>query len=233
MAITYQPWDNFFSDLETGDIILMQGLFQSSIFTERITNCNWSHSAIIINANDIGLNGIKDGPILLWESNIKDAQKKNPKHFSVTDVILNIEKDGPMLDRLKERITNNEVLKYDKGVAKRKLNFSRNQKMFDVFKEMIPKIHNYTFPEIPVEEMLNFVEGRLADIPVADDTFFCSQLVAHTYKAWGLLNNTHVDNWYAPASFAKGSWEVELEAGATLGPEIRLDLSTVPAYPGY
>ena len=101
MAITYQPWDNFFSDLETGDIILMQGLFQSSIFTERITNCNWSHSAIIINANDIGLNGIKDGPILLWESNIKDAQKKNPKHFSVTDVILNIENppDSIVLNR--------------------------------------------------------------------------------------------------------------------------------------
>lgn len=233
MATIYQPWEEFFSDLETGDIILMQGLFESSIFTEKITNCNWSHSAIVVNANDIQLNGIKGGPILLWESNIKDAQKGNPNNFSVTDVMLNVEKDGPMLDRLKQRITNNEVLKYDQDVAKRKLNFSRSQAMFDALKTVISEVHHDTFPAIPVEEMLNFVEGRLADIPVTDNTYFCSQLVAHTYKAWGLLNNDHVDNWYAPASFAEGSWEVKLEAGATLGSEIRLDLSTVPAYPGY
>lgn len=231
MAPAKQTWDNFFNGMETGDIILMHGLFTSSIFIEKITNCNWSHAAIIVISDDIGLTTVPSGTVLLWESNIKNDANVNK--LTVTDVILNRPKDGPIVDRIKERITNNKELKDDRDVAKRKLNFKRTPGMFSTLKSVISDIHNDGFPSIPWGEMGHFVEGRLANLPVTNNTYFCSQLVAHTYKAWGLLSDEHVDNWYAPANFAEGSWAVALENGATLGPEIGLDVNTIPKYPGY
>lgn len=230
-----QSWDEFFKGMETGDMILMHGLFDSSIFIETISDCNWSHAALIVISDDIGLTNLPSGTVLLWESNIMDSKgkNKNPNNLSVTDVILNRAKDGPILDHFKERITNNHTLKYDGDVAKRKLNFNRSPQMFAKLKNVIQDIHNDSFPSIPWGEMSHFVEGRLANIPVTDGTYFCSQLVAHTYKAWGLMNSDHVDNWYAPANFSNGSWAISLEGGATLGDEVGLDLSTIPAYPGY
>lgn len=232
MTPVYQKWDDFFTGLETGDIILMHGLFDSSIFIETITGSNWSHSAVIVISDDLGIKTVPTGTVLLWESNIQDGTKGNPKNLTVTDVILNQQKDGPIIDPLKERITNNHELGYDSDVAKRKLNFTRTPAMFTTFNNLINAVHKDNFPAIPWGEMTHFAEGRIANVPVKDNTFFCSQLVAYTYKALGLLDNKHVDNWYAPANFAEGNWDVALLKGATLGPEIRLDLSTIPPYPG-
>lgn len=227
---TKQKWDEFFDDLETGDVILMHGLFESSIFIEKLTDCNWSHVAVVVRAGDIDVPGVDDDAVLLWESNIKSAD--NPGHLEVVDVILKEAKNGPILDMLKQRITVNEKLKDDSDVAKRKLNFQRTPAMFSALEQVIKAVHQDDFPSIPLGEMGHYLEGKLANKPVTDNTYFCSQLAAHTFKAWGLLTDEHVDNWYAPANFAEGSWDVTLEAGATLGPEIRLDKSTIPDPPG-
>ncbi len=232
MATIYKPWNTFFNGLETGDLILMQGLFTSSIFIETITACHWSHAAVIVISDDIGLKTVPSGTVLLWESNIKDGTNANPNKLTVTDVILNIQKDGPILDRLKERITNNHDLKYDADVATRKLNFKRTPAFYNDLSNAITAVHNDSFPSIPWGEMSHYIKGKLANMPVTDNTFFCSQLVAHTYKALGLRNITHVDNWYARANFSDGSWYTPLLNGATLGPEVRLDTTTIPAYPG-
>lgn len=229
MDATYQPWGEFFSDLETGDIVLMKGEHKSSKLIEWFTRCDWSHCAIVVMDRDIGLPRVEGGPVLLWESNIKDAT--NPRHRKVVDVELGDEKDGPILDRLKERITNNEELGYDSDIAKRKLDYPRTEAMFSAIRKVIDEVHLDSFPKIPWGEMGHFVMGRLIEKAVTDNTYFCSQLVAHTYKEIGLLGSEHVDNWYAPACFGDGSWEVPLRGG-TLGPEIRLDLSGIPEYPG-
>lgn len=233
MADVYEAWDDFFAGFETGDIILMHGLFISSAFTEAVTGSPWSHSALVVISDDIGLTTVPPGTVLLWESNVLDSEKDNPKGLTVTDVILDKAKAGPMLDHLAQRITNNHELDLDTDVARRKLTFPRSSGMFSALETVIKDMHPDAFPSIPWGEMSHFVEGRLANIPVTDGTCFCSQLVAHTYKAWGILTEKHVDNWYAPANFGAGSWESSLQDGATLGPEIRLDLKTIPPYPGY
>ena len=233
MPIKYEPWDIFFSDFETGDIILMHGLFDSSIFIEKITKSHWSHAAVIAISDDLGINTVSSGSVLLWESNIKDGKNDNPNNLAVYDVLSGVPKDGPILDLLKERITNNYALGYDKDVAKRKLYYKRTHEMFATFNNVIQNVHNDGFPEIPWGEMTHFIEGRLANEPVTDNTFICSQLVAHTYKAFGLLPDTWVDNFYEPANFADGSSDFPLLNEARLGPEIRLDLTTIPPYPGF
>jgi hypothetical protein len=230
MAHIKQPWSTFFNDLETGDIILMHGLFESSFFIEKFSGSEWSHAAVAVRPEDIGVKGLPKGTILLWESNIKD----DPDDGHVKDVILKKTKDGPMLDVLKERITNNfdmKPKKDDSNFAKRKLNFKRNQAMFDKLKSVIKNVHSNTFPAIPRGEMESFFKGVFNE-PVTDNTFFCSQLVAHTYKAWGLLGNDWVDNSYIPANFSVGKRDSKLLKGATLGQEIWLDTTTIPAYPG-
>ncbi len=227
-----QAWDDFFDDLETGDVILMQGLFESSIFIERFTECHWSHAAIAVRSDDVGIETVPPGTVLLWESNIMHGPKDNPKHLEVTDVVLDKPKNGPILDRLAERISVNYALRSDGDVAKRKLDFKRNKKALKALKSVIEAIHHDDFPSIPWGEMGHFMEARLLNAPVTDDTYFCSQLVAHTFKAWGLLGNKRVDNWYAPANFAQGSWDTKLRKGAKLGKEIRLDTATIPAPAG-
>jgi hypothetical protein len=222
-----QDWDTFFSDMETGDVILMHGLFNSSIFIEAVSECDYSHAAIVVMSQDIDVEGIEPGIPLLFESNIESAP--NPNHYKVEDVILHKAKSGPILDLLRQRISVNYALKDDSNVAKRKLTVSRNPEMYAQLKQVISAIHADDFPAIPVGEMTNYLKGRLANSPVTDSSFFCSQLVAHTYKAWGLLTSEHVDNWYAPACFADGKWQVALEGSANLGPPILLNTSTIPA----
>ncbi len=230
MAQLTQSWSDFFTDLQTGDILLMHGQFISSIFIEKISGCEWSHAAIAVQPGDIGLDPLT-GNVLLWESNIKN----DPDDGRVKDVILNQTKNGPMLDKLKERITNNynqTPKKFDSAFAKRKLNFSRTPAMFKMLLSVINDVHSADFPAIPEGELENYLKGVGENKPVTDNTFFCSQLVAHTYKAWGFLGSDWVDNSYAPVNFSQGKKDSKLLLGATLGEEIRLDVSTIPAYPG-
>jgi hypothetical protein len=228
-----QPWQQFLGDLKTGDIILMHGLFDSSIFIETVFHSEWSHAAVIAIAGDIGVASVPPETVLLWESNIMDGSKGNPNGYTVTDVVLGIQKDGPILDRFTERLTNNAALGYDGAVAKRHLSPGLSAAQIEAFARSIGPVHNQTFPAIPFGELEGYLKGKFSDDPVTDGTFFCSQLAAHTYKAMGLLPPDPVDNAYAPANFAQAPLHADpLLGGFTLGPEIRLLLSSIPPYPG-
>jgi hypothetical protein len=53
------------------------------------------------------------------------------------------------------------------------------------------------------------------------ETTYCAELVAGTYQAMGLLTDERPVNWYDPGRFWSGD-KLQLEAGATLGTEIRV-----------
>ena len=96
--MTTVAWDDWFSGLQTGDILLAQGTLESSIFIEALMDTQWSHAAIIVIAGDIGVTSVPADTVLCWESNI--LVPANPGNFSVIDVILDEPKNGPILDVL-------------------------------------------------------------------------------------------------------------------------------------
>ena len=211
------PFPDFLKNLETGDIILMHGLYFSSLIVEGIEDCHWSHAAIAVRPADAGINGLPDDTVLLWESNIVTP---------VEDVILKKVKDGPMLVDLRERIRHNYSTKDDGDFAARKLMCNKSADFKVQLRQIIDDVHDCHFPAVPVGEMGHFITGRTENKPVSDNTFFCSQLVAHTFKKMGLLTQQYVDNSYAPADFSE-KLDVSLLNGAWLGGEILLDKNTI------
>lgn len=123
----------------------------------------------------------------------------------MSDVILGIPKNGPILNGLKRRISCNYALKDDSDFAKRKLAFTRTPEMFTTLASVIAQVHQLGFPSIGKAEFLNYLKGVLFNEPVTDGTMFCSQLAAHSYKAWDLLGADKVDNAYAPRTFRPAS----------------------------
>jgi hypothetical protein len=71
-----------------------------------------------------------------------------------------------------------------------------------------------------------WVQGRLRH-GTASETVYCAELVAATYTAMGLLPADRPRNWYDPGSFWSGD-DLELLRGATLRPEISVDVPAAP-----
>lgn len=201
-------------NIQTGDIILMHGLYASSHVIEFIEGSAWSHAAIAIRAEDFGIK-CKDS-LLLWESN--EATK------GVNDVRYNNPKPGPQLVSLHDRMRINYQLKDDSIFGLRHLNAEITAEMKVKFKkEIIDKYDmSYEFPPT-WEEMLDPILGRAKNKKRVDEfKIFCSELVALSYMNLGLLSTLHVENSYAPVDFAESN-QVGLLKRAWLGNEIIID----------
>lgn len=201
-------------NIQTGDIILMHGLYASSHVVEFIEGSVWSHAAMAIRAEDFGIKS--DESLLLWESN--EATK------GVIDVRYQIPKAGPQLVSLHDRMRINYELKDDSMFAVRHLHTEISAEMKVKFKkEVIDKYNDqYKFPPT-WEEMLDPIRGRSKNKKRIDEfNIFCSELVALSYMNLGLLSTLHVENSYAPVDFAELN-QVGLLKRAWLGNEIIID----------
>lgn len=211
--------------LQTGDIILMKGLYPSSHVIELVEHSDWSHAAIVVLAKDIDFES--DDPILLWESNIKQ-EKKEYQNEKVIDLLTKGKKDdksGPQLVSLHQRVQLNYKHKDDGKFAVRHLYTERNHHMFDILKEVMKTYHKSTFPSTK-QEMEDPILGRFKGIQTSTDHIFCSELVAITYMAMGLLSKVHPSNSYIPADFSE-ALSVGLLNRAWLGNEIFIDNNSI------
>ena len=75
-----------------------------------------------------------------------------------------------------------------------------------------------------VEVYLLSMDGDILAQAAPDTQMFCSQLVALTYQRAGLLSTEHVPNWYSPNSFSAGYHALHLLQGASLDPEVPIDV---------
>lgn len=204
--------------LQTGDVVLMKGMYLSSHTIEFIEHNDWSHAAIVVLARDIDFDS--DDPILLWESNIKQEKRKF-KDEKVIDLLTGDEKDGPQLVSLLERMKMNYKHKEDGKFAIRNLYTDRTPEMYTKLKETINKYKDAGFPSSK-EEFLYPIEGRYKGFDAPKDKIFCSELVSLTYQALGLLSTMHPANAYVPADYSDAN-SVSLLKRAWLGQEIIID----------
>lgn len=232
------PLTDFLTNLETFDLVLMHGVFPSSLILEELEGSTWSHVGVAVIAGDLidaglPLPGIDPHERLFWESNVI-APAEFTHTPQINDVLANAPKNGPQLTRLIDRMTFNIVNRYDDQFAARKLMWPRTPAMVSTLADLIRQVHPDLFPmtaDGQYGDMANFQLGRFENKPGMKDTFFCSQLAAHTYQNLGLLTRQYVDNSYAPADFSE-ILDVSLLGRAWLGRETWLDATTLPtAFP--
>jgi hypothetical protein len=205
------PFDELAPTMQTGDVILMHGVFPESKLIELIEGSIWTHSGTVVRSADIGLSGPNIPDLLFWESN---------SLTNLPDLILNEGKTGPMLVGLRERIITNVENYYDMEFALKPLKMDRSLVDWGSLRGYINQVHEATFPS-DMEMLWMWLKGRDFHIRTPLNQIFCAELVALTYQNWGLLAESDIPNAYAPKDFSdKG--HPPLQKGASLEPEIRI-----------
>lgn len=213
--------NDFLMNLQTFDLVIMRGMLTTSIEAQAITNSTWSHVGMVVVAGDLGVPNIPADARLFWEANTADT---------ASDILSNSYKAGPQLVLLEDRIVHNYWVKYDSAYMARKLFHKEDSSMIPKLKSIIDVAKNGTLPysgKDQTAELTNFMMGRFYNMPSAPDQYSCSQLVATTYMALGLMAKNYVSNGYAPSDFTE-EVDVSLLKGAFFGREIMLDTASIP-----
>lgn len=220
-------------NLQTGDIVLMQGLFPSSKLIETIEESDWSHAAIVILKKDleqypeIKIRDCEDD-VLLWESNVAKPEGTDleEKVIDLLNISEETDKAGPQLVSLKQRMVLNLAHKDDGKFAVRHLH--HNEDVKDLFSGLANLFNTYYPAKFPTtyHEMIYPIEGRKSNKDSGDKEIFCSELVAASYMEFGLLSKLHVKNSYIPVDFSE-KLSVGLLKRAWLGNEIIIDNDTL------
>jgi len=201
--------DHILDDLKTFDIILMHGTMIGSRLIELIEFNKWSHVAMVVRGEDIGLHDDKH-PVLLWEStdytNLKDRTIKKEGQT------------GPMLVGLCERIRVSSKNKTNSLTAVRYLNVERTPEMFEILKKTISEVHSLEMPT-PGRLFKEIVKGRYLNKRIKKHTLFCSELMIYTYQRIGLMHKDLITNKYEPKDFCSSGY-IPLLKRATLSNEI-------------
>jgi len=187
----YCSYKDLMPTLKTGDIMLAHGTEATSKVIEAVELSEWSHVCMIVQGKDIGLND----EVLIWESS--DSEDL------VNVLIEKQSKPGPMLVRFEDRIESDHSEKTDSKFALRRLiSPCLDSAHFTVLKRFMVTLTNKGagFPSLKdlAEELF---EGRFKNKVSSSDSYFCSELVAHTLIKIGLLSTEYVVNGYTPADF--------------------------------
>ncbi|GAU78761.1 hypothetical protein [Fusibacter sp. 3D3] len=176
--------------LKTGDLMLFHGEEPSSKLIEIIEWSYWSHVGMVIIPEDIGLTGKE--PLILEATSSGDG---------IEDVINKAPKEGGvMLISLEERLNVDISNRYDTHFKVKYINRTLNVVELEQLKAFIYEAHDKKFPN-DKELFKYYLEGRHYNEPMPDNMAFCSQLVAETFMALGLLSKRYVSNGYCPNDF--------------------------------
>ena len=189
-----EPYDP--STFNTGDLLLCHSTPDTDPIggeIERVTGSLFSHMAMVLRAGD--------GSLSAWQSIAPDGVGVSPLLPFLQQYQASTKTPVPVI--CVRRL----------AIGKGKLDPAKLQ-------QFIKSVNGRPFCGI-FAFLENILRGRFGLDPL-DDSFFCSQLVAATYQAIGLLHTKHPANWYAPASFSEEDVHLQLELGASLGEQIWL-----------
>ncbi|SEW40507.1 hypothetical protein SAMN04488515_2715 [Cognatiyoonia koreensis] len=210
------PWRKIIPTLQTGDLIFFRGRGWQSRVIEMVTGGVWSHVAMVVEPRDIDPETIHSG-LYLWESTTIGGFDIKPGHrFPDT---------GPMLVDLEKRLEDY----FEKWgyylLSARYLHVERTQEMRTAMAAFIndPEIRDSTYPETSHLMWYYFRERYLTARD--EGSFFCSELIAATYQAGGLLPDTPSATSYCPRDFSESGFIPRL-CRAELGEEVYMAQST-------
>jgi hypothetical protein len=186
----------------TGDLWLFRGRKAADRAIRLFTNAPVNHVAMAVTIDDL--------PPLLWHAELGR---------STPDVWTGEPQRGAQLHRLEDAVRT-WCHKYEQRAWFRPLEGEVTPAMEDEVLRVVNEYDGHHFPRT-LSLARRWLLGR-ARRGVRLEDVYCAELVAVTYQRMGLLPDHRPANWYDPGRFWSGD-RLELEGGATLGPEIPVD----------
>jgi hypothetical protein len=182
-VIPAQPWSALVDGMQTGDLILFSGISSESQWIELFTFGEFSHSTMIYRPDP-------SQPPLMWQ--------EAPEAI-VADPHTGTSHSGAQLgDALQATTEINTVFKDVPYYIK--LNWDRPSTLNATILNTINQYEQTPFGSV-LQMALNYALGHLYDQATEQDFIYCAELVALTYQAIGVLDESHPANWYSPNSF--------------------------------
>ncbi len=195
----------------SGDLWLFRGRKVADQAIRAVTNSPINHVGMAVVLEDL--------PPLLWHAELGR---------SLPDVWTGTHHRGVQLHDLEAAVTTWSN-RYDQRVWLRQLDGEISRDMEDALLREIAQKDGTPFPAA-VALAGRWLRGRVRrSAPL--ETTYCAEVVAGAYQSMGLLARTRPTNWYDPGRFWSGD-HLQLEAGASLGDEIRVLVDPHPAAAG-
>lgn len=189
------PFEDVARHLRTGDLIFCRGRMMSSRIIEFLTGGLWSHVATVIEPRDIYPDTTDTG-YYLWESTSIPGQDVDPT--------VPRGKTGPMLVPLAARLAEYLNSPNYRLLSARYLQVDRTPEMRAALRAFVtdPAIRLAAYPE-ERSILCDYIRHRYLMTTREQGTFFCSELVAATWQAMGLLPHLPHIQSYAPRDFSE------------------------------
>lgn len=192
--------------LKTGDLVFFAGRGLLSDSVKAVTHSRWSHVAMVMVLPEYDF-------VCLWESTALSNLK---------DLNIGRTHEGVQLVPLSTRLRT-----YEGDMALRQLRGVRlSRRDMQKLMALRRRLGGRPYEESTLELMAAAYDGLLGEQNENLSSLFCSELVAETYQALGLIRGGRKDkpsNEYTPADFAEATENLPWIRGQ-LGPEIRLKL---------
>jgi hypothetical protein len=192
-------YDEIAPKLQTGDVVLFEGTSTIGKIIDLITHSKFCHTGMVVRQPGAGA----PDDLFLWQS-------FEPQH-------------GVVLDPLKAFLTTFIEGEPGGGYSVRQLSVERTPAMLAAAAQYRQQTMGRPFPSI-LQWLYGWILGSLG-VPTPETSFFCSELVAQTYMAMGLLPPRPLATAFTPAWFSAEYPTLPLQLGATLGPEIPITVS--------
>lgn len=210
-AVSSVTYDDIEPHLATGDMLIFHGSSGISLEIEQKTQSYYSHAAMVIRPD-------ASKPPFIWQT--------GPGPI-VIDSMTHAFHGGAQISLLREAMIYMSNPAYGDSSYVRQLEFGRCAEFETVAQWAIAGLDGTPFSTM--QDMLkNFEEGQ-RHVAVSDQTFFCSELAAHTFMLMGLLPFDPPANSYAPGTFSPEYGNLPFLRGATLGPLLQLIPPPQPA----
>ena len=185
----------------TGDVWLFRGRSAADHAIRAVTNSPVNHVGMAVVLDDL--------PPLMWHAELGRG---------LVDVWTGKHQRGVQLHDLRDAVCQWSE-RYEQRAWLRQLDAPVTAEMEGAVLRTIARMDGTPFPATAAL-VGRWVRGRRRR-PAGIETTYCAEGVAATYQAMGLLDGERPTNFYDPGSFWSGD-ELELNAGARLGDEIRV-----------
>src|SRR5262245_4908376 len=201
LAALLPAFDELAPTLDSGDLVLFGGESRLSRAIKRLTNCRWSHVALVARPR-------AGGPLRLWEATLGT---------DIADLVTHEISPGVHLYDLAHWIRH-----YGGETAIRQLAVERTDAMRSALLAFYYVARDRPFERNRLEFLRAVYDGPLGRNRREDpSSFFCSELVAEAYQRMGLLPALPPANEYSPRDFSNECQRpLALPRGTSLGPEV-------------